>query len=126
MTQMSNFPTYESETQANDRALKDRSKALAQDAVGELLTRANDVGDKTMTAVGHSLKDIARRFESPTPDAAQGKVAQSLSGAARYLEDRDPKAALMDLDRAIQAHPYRAIGVCLGLGWLIGRMARSK
>jgi hypothetical protein len=110
---------------SNDRALKQRSKALAQDAVGELLDRANEVGSRTMTAVGHGLKDIARRFEGEAPaEAPSGKVVQSLSGAARYLEERDPKSALQDLDRAIQAHPYRAIAVCLGLGWMVGRMAR--
>jgi ElaB/YqjD/DUF883 family membrane-anchored ribosome-binding protein len=111
----------------HDRALKQRSKALAQDAVSEILTRANEVGDRTMTAVGHGLEDIARKFE-PTEtsvDAPSGKVAQGLHSAARYLEQRDPKSALQDLDSAIQAHPYRAIGICLGLGWLIGRAARK-
>ena len=65
------------------------------------------------------------RFEGDVPmDQPAGKVVQSLSGAAQYLEERDPKSAIQDLDRAIQAHPYRAIAVCLGLGWMIGRMAR--
>src|SRR5687768_14472285 len=104
---MSNPQDYEMEQ--NDRALKERSKALAQDAVGELLDRANEVGSRTMSAVGHGLKDIARRFEGESVDAPSGKVVQSLSGAARYLEERDPKSALQDLDVAIQKHPYRAI-----------------
>ena len=125
MTQFSTPQEFESTDIAGDRALKQRSKALAQDAVGEILDRANEVGSRTMTAVGHSLKDIARRFEGErSVDEPTGKVAESLSGAARYLEDRDPKSAMRDLDRAIQAHPYRAIAVCLGLGWMIGRMAR--
>ena len=125
MTQFSTPQEFETTETASDRALKQRSKALAQDAVGELLDRANEVGSRTMTAVGHSLKEIAHRFEGETPiDQPTGKVVQSLSGAARYLEERDPKSAVQDLDRAIQAHPYRAIAVCLGLGWMIGRMAR--
>ena len=125
MTQPANFSEHSEFDTNNDRALKQRSKALAQDAVGELLERANDVGDRTMTAVGHGLDDIARKFEGEgAPDASGTKVARSLSGAARYLENRDPKSALRDLDSAIQAHPYRAICVCLGLGWFIGRMAR--
>lgn len=110
----------------HDRALKQRSKALAQDAVSEILIRANEVGDRTMTAVGHGLEDIARKFETEqSVDEPTGKVAKGLHSAARYLEQRDPKSALRDLDGAIQAHPYRAIGICLGLGWLIGRAARK-
>ena len=125
MTQMTNYPENFETTPPDDRALKQRSKALAQDAVGELLERANDVGNRTMTAVGQGLKDIARKVEGQgTPDATQTKVAQSISDAGRYLEERDPKSAMQDLDRAIQAHPYRAIGICLGVGWLVGRMAR--
>jgi hypothetical protein len=77
-----------------------------------------------MSAVGHGLKDIARRFEGESVDEPTGKVVQSLTGAARYLEERDPKSALQDLDVAIQRHPYRAIAITLGVGWLIGRMAR--
>ncbi len=115
----------ELESAQNDRALKERSKALAQDAVGELLDRANDVGAKTMSAVGHGLGDLARRIEGEVqPNEKGAKVAQSITDAARYLEERDPKSALVDLDHAIQAHPYRAIAVCLGVGWLVGRMAR--
>ena len=128
MTQMTTPQGFESTTgeeHEQERALRERSKALAQDAVGEILTRANEVGNKTMTAVGHGLKDIARKFEGEqNVDAPTGKMVQSLNTAARYLEDRDPKSAIQDLDRAIQAHPYRAIGICLGLGWLVGRMAR--
>ena len=125
MTQFSTPQDFELTDTPNDRALKQRSKALAQDAVGEFLDKANEVGSRTMSAVGHGLKDIARRFEGEAPvDQTTGKVVQSLSGAARYLEERDPKSALQDLDRAIQAHPYRAIAVCLGLGWMIGRIAR--
>ena len=48
MTQMSPPHDYELEA-SNDRALKQRSKALATDAVGELLDRANEVGSRTMT-----------------------------------------------------------------------------
>ena len=63
MTQMSTPQGFEASD--HDRALKERSKALAQDAVGELLERANDVGSRTMTAVGHGLKDIARAAGAP-------------------------------------------------------------
>lgn len=117
-----------------DRHLKERSRHLAQDAFGEFVDRANDAGARTMKVVGHRLEDIARRIEPEQrqpqlePGAEEkprsAAVARSLTGAARYLEEHDPKSVLVEIDRSVQKHPYRALGICFGVGWLVGRMAR--
>jgi ElaB/YqjD/DUF883 family membrane-anchored ribosome-binding protein len=65
------------------------------------------------------LEDLKQRGRQ-----LRGKVADSLSDAARYLEGRDPNSPLVRLDSAIRAHPYRALAVGVGIGWIVGRLAR--
>lgn len=138
----SGYVTYEEQTPHTqqvgdhpDRHLKERSRHLAQDAIGEFVDRANEAGARTMKVVGHKLEDIARRIEPEQlpsqvePEAERARsagVARSLTGAARYLEEHDPKSVAVDIDNSIQRHPYRALGICFGVGWLIGRLARRS
>jgi hypothetical protein len=118
VTNKSNHPNIISD---DGKDLKERSR----DVAAGLAERANEVGARTMAAVGSSLQEVAGKLEDlDHPGGVRGKVAESLTGAGRYLEDVDPKSALINLDSAIQAHPYRALAVGLGVGWLIGRIAR--
>lgn len=102
----------------------------------DLLETANRTGQKGMTALGQKLDDAASFLEQRVGEAVeQGKVpvvnrehvsavTGGLHDAARYLQERDPRSLMADLDDAIQRHPYRAMAVGLGIGWLIGRLTR--
>jgi hypothetical protein len=116
----------------NDRSIGDR----ARDATRDVLDEANRQGQRGMTTIGQTLENAASYVESKVGGAVQGgkvpvlnpghvdTVAGGLHSAAKYLQDHDPRSAIGDLDRAIQRHPYRAMAIGIGVGWLIGRLTR--
>ncbi|MCC7380469.1 MAG: hypothetical protein IT384_01465 [Deltaproteobacteria bacterium] len=121
---------------ANDRDLSGRAKDLAQDAGRELLEAANKKGQRGMSALGQQLEhaasfvsreagEAAERGQLPIDREKVGAVTDRIQSAASYLRENDPKSMLEDVDTAIRKHPYRAMAIGLGIGWLIGRLSRS-
>jgi ElaB/YqjD/DUF883 family membrane-anchored ribosome-binding protein len=117
--------------------LRDRARELARDTRSQLLDRANEVGSRGMTAVGDKLEQAAGYFDrrvggiegedTAIVGRAGNVVAERLHGAARYLRDKDPRSVLTSIDEGVYAHPYRAMFIGAGIGWVIGRlMSRSE
>lgn len=113
--------------------LGERARSLATDASRTLADRANEGGAKTMSSLGKKLDDAADYVRDRAADAAErvhvdpkhaDVVADRIHGAASYLQDRDPKSVLMDVDESIQRHPYRALAVGAAVGYLVGRFLR--
>lgn len=129
-----------SETDAKpmpERQIPERAKELATDVGREVLTRANEQGQRGMKAVGEGLSRAANYVGSNVGAAVADAelpgvrrehvdaVADGLHSAAKYLKTNDPESLLVDLDGAIRRHPYRAMAVGLGIGYLVGRWMRS-
>lgn len=78
------------------------------------------VGEKVEHAssrVGDSLSsgsDVIRRGAE--------NVAHRLDEAGRYLRESDARSIGSDITNVIRNHPKAAIGVGLGIGFLLGRM----
>ncbi len=113
--------------------LKHRARSLAQDASKELLDKANESGSKGFTKMGSKLDEAADYLRDRAPEAASklhidsrhvDAVADKMHTAAGYLQQRDPRSVLGDLDRSIQQHPYRALLIGAGLGYVLGRLFR--
>jgi ElaB/YqjD/DUF883 family membrane-anchored ribosome-binding protein len=124
MTQAKEYPS-------NTGSIGTRANELAQDAGKEVLDAANRQGKKGMEAIGRGLEAAAQQIEGKSQTVeAEGlrkgadATAAGLRNASRYLTETDPQSMLSDLDEAIRAHPYRALAIGLGVGWLIGRMGR--
>ncbi|MBI2378419.1 MAG: hypothetical protein HYV07_30755 [Deltaproteobacteria bacterium] len=110
---------------ARTENLGGRAKDLAADAGKSVLAGANAVGDKGMTAVGDGLDKVTSYVESKIADRRIDALTKPVQEAAQYLKEKDPESAISDLDRAIHNHPYRAMAVALGIGWVVGRLMRS-
>jgi ElaB/YqjD/DUF883 family membrane-anchored ribosome-binding protein len=116
---------------ATDERLGERARDLANDAGKQLLERANESGARGLGSVGKKLDEAADYVKQRGPDTANrlhvdeshvDRVAEGIHGAADYLQSRDPKTMLSDLDRAIQKHPYRALMIGAAVGYTLGRI----
>lgn len=116
---------------ATDERLGERARDLANDAGKELLEKANESGARGLGTVGKKLDEAADYVRDRAPDTATklhvdakhvDRMAESIHGAADYLQSKDPKSMLSDLDRAIQKHPYRALMVGAAVGYTLGRI----
>lgn len=117
--------------------IPDKAKELAADVGREVLQRANAQGQRGMNAVGEKLERAANyvgaNVGAAVADAEMpgvrrehvDAVADGLHSAARYLRSSDPSSLLVDVDGAIRRHPYRAMAIGLGVGYLVGRWMRS-
>lgn len=120
-----------------DRAIPEKAKELVSDVGREVLQRANQQGQRGMQAVGDQLERAANFVGANVGPAVANvevpgvkrehvdAVADGLHSAAAYLRDTDPSSLLTDVDHAIQRHPYRAMAIGLGIGYLVGRWMRS-
>ncbi len=106
--------------------LKGRAADLARDASNELASRANTAGAKGMASLGTKIDEAADVLTDKAPERLPAErveaVTTRMHGAASYLKENDPAGVLTDIDGAIQRHPYRAIAVAAGVGWVIGRL----
>ncbi len=121
----------------DERPLGERAKELATDAGREVLEEANRTGQRGMHAMGEKLERAADFVEAKGKRVVSDAVVpglkrdhvEAVSGgiqtAADYLREKDPKSMLVDVDGAIQRHPYRAMAIGFGVGWVIGRLFRS-
>lgn len=73
--------------------------------------------DSATSRVGSGISSAAHGIER-----AAGGVAERLEGAGRYLQESDTRTLGSDITNAIRNHPKAAIGIGLGVGFLIGRM----
>jgi hypothetical protein len=54
------------------------------------------------------------------------RVAQRLESSAHYLEGNDAPAVQRELASVVQRYPLRTVGVCLGVGLLVGSAMRRR
>lgn len=79
--------------------------------------RINERVDSASTRVGDGLNSAAGGIRNGVET-----VATKLERAGGYLREHDARTMGSDLTNVIRNHPKAAIGVGLGLGFMIGRM----
>lgn len=98
-----------------------------------LLERANHLGARGMSALADTLTraedyvsthaaEYAQKMEWSGADEQISKLTTPLSSAAEYLRSQDPRGAAQDLDQAVQAHPWKAVLIGFGLGYLVSKI----
>jgi ElaB/YqjD/DUF883 family membrane-anchored ribosome-binding protein len=121
--------------EASPAPLGDRAKDLASEAGRNIAEKVNEQADKGMKSLGKKLDEAADYVRDRGADAADrahidarhvDNIADRIHGAASYLQDRDPRSALSDLDQSIQKHPYRALLVGAAVGYVVGRFFRRR
>lgn len=104
----------------------------------ELLDQASRRAQRATSVLGQGVERAASFVEAEVgPLVERGSVpgvgpeqvtavAGELRGAADYLQSVPPGQILSDLDAAVRRHPYRAVAIGLGLGWIVGRLTRRS
>jgi ElaB/YqjD/DUF883 family membrane-anchored ribosome-binding protein len=106
--------------QASERLVRDKSNGAAREA---LRSRTDDV----MEDFEELRKDVGRLYEAANQAArseirfAKNRVGQLTSDLREQASERAEY-----LGEQVRTHPYAAIGASLGVGLLIGLLARRR
>lgn len=81
--------------------------------------------NQAMNVAGQQMSSIAGQVRQRAPQGESGeaayKAADALELGGRYLQQTDPETMLGDVERMIRQNPLQAVGLGVGLGFLIGR-----
>lgn len=95
---------------------------------GPLNSETNVQLNQAMNSAGQQLRNAARQVRQLAPEGQAadlaGRAAELLERGGSYLEATDPNTAIGDLEQLIRRYPLQALGVGLGIGFLIGRSKR--
>jgi ElaB/YqjD/DUF883 family membrane-anchored ribosome-binding protein len=95
----------------------------------EFATGLEEKTHQAASSVGQRLSSLAGTIQSSAPregiigSAASG-VAQSLETSGRYLQDNRLGDMAEDIGAVIKSYPFTAMGICFGLGLLLGMSSR--
>jgi hypothetical protein len=120
--------TKDAASAAYDKASEFASQAA--DRASDMAHRAGERADSAAASVGSGMKSLAGSVRDNTPNSgmlgsASDKVADTLEGAGRYLEDRGLSGMADDLTGLIKRNPIPAVLIGIGIGYLIARSTRS-
>lgn len=103
-------------------------------AAGTALSNtASTVGQKADDAaagVGTGLKSVASTIRDQGPQSgmlgqASSTVAGAIESTGQYLSDKQLSGMADDIGEMIKAHPFPAVCIALGVGFLLGRALRD-
>jgi ElaB/YqjD/DUF883 family membrane-anchored ribosome-binding protein len=97
----------------------------------ELGKAAAQATDATLSSLGESLSALAGAIRERAPNegvlgSAASTVADRLESGSHYLAQHGVNGIAEDLSALIRKHPLPAIGVALGIGWLLGAYMRRS
>jgi ElaB/YqjD/DUF883 family membrane-anchored ribosome-binding protein len=101
--------------------LRRRARDLASDTRRTFAERVNEAGGRGLDALGDRADRAGEYFDRRRAEG-RSRLGERLHHAGDYLHDADLRELLGDADRAIAAHPYRAMAVALAAGYLLGRL----
>jgi ElaB/YqjD/DUF883 family membrane-anchored ribosome-binding protein len=95
---------------------------------GPISGPANEQLNQAMNIAGQQLHTAAQQVRQLAPEgqaqAVAGRAADLLERSGSYLQATDPNTAIGDLEQLIRRYPLQALGVGLGLGFLLGRRGK--
>jgi hypothetical protein len=119
------------ETASNvvDRA-KDMASSAAQSA-RDLASNAQRKADDALSSVGGGMQSAAGRIREKGPQegflgTASSRVAETLEGGGRYLQEEGISGVAEDLTNVIRRNPIAALFVGIGIGFLLARATSSR
>jgi len=110
----------------------------AQEAASNVANQARDVAsragqqaDNAMSSVGESISSLAGTIRENAPQEgmignAAGAVADRLQSSGLYLQEHGLGDITDDLGSVIRRYPLPAVGLALGLGFLLGMGMASR
>lgn len=83
---------------------------------------------RTLSQKVRSVADSLREESGPKQRVGKTveKVADKLESSADYLSQSDPGALRDELSGIVQRYPMRTVGICLGVGVLLGSVVRRR
>jgi ElaB/YqjD/DUF883 family membrane-anchored ribosome-binding protein len=87
--------------------------------------------DAALASIGESLGALAGAIRQRAPEegvlgSAAARVADRLECSSQYLTQHGVSGIAEDLSALIRKHPLPAVGVALGIGWLLGAYTRRS
>jgi len=123
----------------------DKAKSLAEKvadgaraAAGTVVDKAKDVAnatgrmaDNATAAVGTGVESVGNKVREYGPKegfmgTAASKVAETIEGAGRYLQDEKLSGMFDDFTGLIKRNPLPAVLIGIGLGFLLARATSSR
>jgi len=116
------------DTNPPDGTMGDKPRAEQAQEIGAAAARTTDAA---LASVGESLNALAGAIRESVPQegalgSAASTVADRLEVSGRYLAQHGVHDITEDLSALIRKHPLPAIGVALGIGWLLGAYTRRR
>jgi len=115
-------------TQVADKAKE------AVSSVGEMASHAaTNLGKKAddlAASAGHNVKNLGDKLEEQGPHGGMlGQASHAVAGTLRtsgdYMEHARLSGMADDMTGMIRRHPLTAVGIGVGLGFLLGRVLRA-
>ncbi len=108
--------------------VKNRGQETAQSAMHraqETGTSATHRVQESLGAVGEQMSNLAGTVREKLPregmlGSAAGGVARTLEAGGRYLQEHDLSDISQELSGYVRRYPLTSVGVCFGLGCLLG------
>lgn len=118
--------------------LAEKVTDTAKAAAGAVVDKAKDVAnatgrmaDNATAAVGSGVESVGQKVREYGPregfmGSAAGKVAETIEGAGRYLQEEKLSGMAEDFTDLIKRNPLPAVLIGIGLGFLLARATSSR
>jgi phage-related protein len=108
----------------------DRVKDVATDVVDQAKSAASQLGHKAEDAthaVGGGMQSLAGTMRDRLPQsgpigAATGALEKGLERTGKYLQQEGLQGMAQDVTKLIRRHPFPAMMLGIGLGFLLARL----
>jgi hypothetical protein len=110
--------------------VKETASSAKEAATGFLHSAAEQAGHAS-TGVASGMHSLAGSIRERLPSegmlgSAASSVAQGLDSGGRYLEEEGFSGMMEDMSGMIRRNPVTCMCVCLGLGFIVGRLLTSS
>jgi hypothetical protein len=115
-------------SQASERVQQAASTAM--DKAQDIATSASKRVDEATAALGERVRSAAGTLRERGPQegmlgTATGRVADSLEGAGRYIQEEGIVGMAEDVTELIRRNPIPAVLIGIGIGFMLARVLRS-
>jgi len=105
--------------------------SAAGTAIGNAASAVGEKADEASAAVGRGMEWLGDKVRDKGPESgimgrATDAVASGLESAGKYLEDRNLSGMAEDVGAVIRRHPFPAVLIGVGVGFLLGRILSSR
>jgi ElaB/YqjD/DUF883 family membrane-anchored ribosome-binding protein len=81
--------------------------------------------DRAVERFDFAGTEITSSMASDTAAQITDRMAEGMESTAHWLRDADLEGMIMRFERVVRTHPFRALFVAVGVGYLLGRGLRD-